>query len=116
MRAVGHVIRNRKQAESHGAYVTDTVSAAFQFQLLETKVTRTARSCSTSMRCPEESEGPSSLDRCQAARRRDPLWSIHQIPQDGALFYHTTAVRPAWSRGVAPIARIGDHLFFRTVL
>ena len=35
-------------------------------------------------------------------------------PTGGALFYHTTAVAPAWSRGVTPVTQIGDHLFFRT--
>jgi len=33
-------------------------------------------------------------------------------PTGGALHYHTTAVRPRWSRGHVPSAVIGNHKFF----
>jgi spore germination cell wall hydrolase CwlJ-like protein len=63
---------------------------------------------------PEESEDHRLW--MAAKRLADEILSGRSAdPTGGALFYHTTAVRPAWSRGVAPIARIGDHLFFRTV-
>ncbi|WP_299560877.1 cell wall hydrolase [uncultured Sulfitobacter sp.] len=32
---------------------------------------------------------------------------------DGATFYHTTAVRPSWSRKFVNTTRIGVHLFYR---
>ncbi len=32
---------------------------------------------------------------------------------DGATFYHTTAVRPSWSRKFTNTARFGVHLFYR---
>ena len=32
---------------------------------------------------------------------------------DGATYYHTTAVRPRWSRSFTKTARIGVHLFYR---
>lgn len=32
---------------------------------------------------------------------------------NGATHYHTTAVRPKWSRVYTKTARIGDHLFYR---
>jgi spore germination cell wall hydrolase CwlJ-like protein len=31
----------------------------------------------------------------------------------GALYFHTTAVRPAWTRRMDRTARIGDHIFYR---
>ncbi|MFC3118238.1 cell wall hydrolase [Jhaorihella thermophila] len=34
----------------------------------------------------------------------------------GALYYHTTAVRPSWSRRFAETARIGVHIFYRPKL
>ena len=34
-------------------------------------------------------------------------------PSRGALWYHSDRVRPAWSRNMAVIARIGGHLFYR---
>lgn len=36
-------------------------------------------------------------------------------PTYGSQHYHTEGVAPAWSRGLAPIAIIGDHLFFNDV-
>ncbi len=32
---------------------------------------------------------------------------------DGAVHYHATHIRPSWSRGKQPVARIGRHLFYR---
>ena len=32
---------------------------------------------------------------------------------DGATYYHTTAVRPTWSRKFARTTQIGEHLFYR---
>ncbi len=34
-------------------------------------------------------------------------------PTGGALFYHSTDVRPSWSRHFKLLARIGKHLFYR---
>jgi N-acetylmuramoyl-L-alanine amidase len=31
----------------------------------------------------------------------------------GALFYHATSIRPAWSRSKRKIATIGNHIFYR---
>jgi N-acetylmuramoyl-L-alanine amidase len=33
----------------------------------------------------------------------------------GSTHYHTTAVRPVWSRGHRPVIQIGTHLFFNTI-
>ncbi len=32
---------------------------------------------------------------------------------DGAVHYHAAHIRPSWSRGKRPVARIGRHLFYR---
>ena len=32
---------------------------------------------------------------------------------DGATYYHTTAVKPRWSRVFTRTAKIGVHLFYR---
>ncbi len=42
----------------------------------------------------------------------DGLYSKNKIT-DGALFYHTTAVRPSWSRKLKPTAKYGVHIFYR---
>lgn len=33
-------------------------------------------------------------------------------PTHGALFYHTTSVKPNWARGIKPVARLADHVFY----
>ena len=112
MRAVGHVIANRSRTGAHGAYVTDTVSEAFQF------------SCWN----PGDPNRQAMLDvlslpkaskehRLWLAARRladEILSGRSEDPTGGALFYHSEAVAPDWSRGLAPVRRIGTHLFFRT--
>lgn len=32
---------------------------------------------------------------------------------DGAVHYHASYIRPSWSRGKKPVAKIGRHLFYR---
>jgi spore germination cell wall hydrolase CwlJ-like protein len=110
MRAIGHVIRNRWQAKRHGAYVTDTVSAAWQFSAWNQGDPNRARML--------------DIDGLRFGSRDHQLWLTAKRlatdilagrsadPTGGALFYHTTGVQPAWSRGVMPVAQVGSHLFF----
>jgi spore germination cell wall hydrolase CwlJ-like protein len=112
MRAVGHVIDNRRRAGIHGAYVTDTVSEAFQFSCWNTDdPNREAMMNIDALR-------PGSRDHRQwllAKRIADEIMSGHSAdPTDGALFYHSVDVAPRWSEGVVPVREIGGHLFFRT--
>lgn len=37
----------------------------------------------------------------------------HESVVPGALFYHSTSVRPAWSRTRKVVAMIGNHIFYR---
>lgn len=110
MRAVGHVIDNRRRSGRHGGYATDTVSEAWQFSCWNPgDPNRTAID---------------GIDRLVEGSAEHRLWLAAQRiageilagesadPTGGALFYHTIAVAPSWSSGIAPVARIGDHLFF----
>ncbi len=37
------------------------------------------------------------------------------LPEVGsATHYHATYVHPAWARSMKRVARIGDHIFYRT--
>lgn len=110
MRAVGHVIHNRWLAEKHGAYVTDTVSKAWQFSCWNEGDPNRQAMLDIDL-LPRDSadhrlwvEARALADEILSGRSSDPT--------GGALFYHTEAVQPAWSRGVTPVARIGSHLFF----
>lgn len=110
MRAVGHVIDNRRRAGVHGAYATDTVSEAFQFSCWNPGDPNRAAI-----------EGVDSLARDS---RDGEAWVLARMlaeeilagrsidPTGGALFYHTTEVAPRWSAGIAPVEQIGSHLFF----
>jgi hypothetical protein len=111
MRAVGHVIDNRRRAGMHGAYVTDTVGAAFQFSCWNPG--------------DPNREAMLNVDSLRADQEDGRMWRIAQRladeiltgrshdPTGGALFYHAAAVAPSWSRGITPMRRIGGHVFFR---
>jgi spore germination cell wall hydrolase CwlJ-like protein len=112
MRAVGHVIDNRRRANTHGKYATETVSAAWQFSAWNKNDPNYPAMLNI------DALRPDSLDhsRWLTARRvaAEILSGASQDPTGGALFYHTAAVSPRWSAGLAPDRVIGGHLFFRT--
>jgi spore germination cell wall hydrolase CwlJ-like protein len=113
MRAVGHVIDNRRRSgRRSGPFVTDTVSEAWQFSCWNRGDPNDAAMLNVESLPPESRD----YQLWQSARRlaADILAGRSDDPTGGALFYHTDAVAPAWSRGVAPVQRIGSHLFFRS--
>ena len=112
MRAVGHVIDNRRRLGRHGDFVTETVSEAWQFSCWNAG--------DPNRRAIEHIDDLTGDSRdfrmWQAARRiaDEILSGRSDDPTGGALFYHANYVAPRWSRGVPPVARIGSHLFFLT--
>ncbi len=110
MRAVGHVIDNRRRSGRHGGFATDTVSEAWQFSCWNPGDPN-LRAIETVDRLPPESR---DYRLWRSARRiaDEILAGRSADPTGGALFYHATYVSPRWSRGVAPVRRIGGHLFF----
>lgn len=111
MRAVGHVIHNRKLGGD--AFVTDTVSKAYQFSCWnEGDPNREAMLNIASLRL-----GSADAESWSIAKRvaQEILAGRSTDITGGAKFYHTTGVSPAWSRGLEPDRVIGNHLFFRSV-
>jgi spore germination cell wall hydrolase CwlJ-like protein len=110
MRAVGHVIANRRRSGLHGDFVTDTVSEAFQFSCWNPGDPN-REAMANVLDLPE---GSREHDLWLAARgiAEDILKGRSADPTGGALFYHTSGVAPRWSRGIEPVRRIGTHLFF----
>jgi len=112
MRAVGHVIDNRRKSGRHGAYATDTVSAAYQFSCWNANDPNRSAMDNVDRLRPDSQDGLA----WRAAKRiaAEILEGRSADPTGGALFYHTSAVAPRWSAGIAPVRRIGSHLFFLT--
>ena len=111
MRAVGHVIDNRRRAGER--FVTDTVSEAYQFSCWNAGDPN-LRAMQSIDDLPRTGE---AWRMWQSARRiaDEILSGRSQDPTGGALFYHAAYVSPRWSRGVPPAAQIGNHVFFLTV-
>ena len=112
MRAVGHVIDNRRRSGAHGTYATETVSEAWQFSCWNKDDPNYSAMLNI------DALRPGSEDELMwlAAKRlaAEILAGQSVDPTGGALFYHTAAVAPRWSAGLTPDRVIGGHLFFRT--
>ncbi|HEX6374093.1 MAG TPA: cell wall hydrolase [Allosphingosinicella sp.] len=111
MRAVGHVIDNRRRSGAHGAYATETVSEAWQFSCWNRGDPNYRAMLNVDTLPPDSEDHHMWL----AARRvaEEILAGRSADPTGGALFYHTAAVSPRWSAGLTPDRIIGGHLFFR---
>lgn len=113
MRAVGHVIDNRRRAGApQGRFVTETVSEAYQFSCWNPGDPN-RRAMLDVDRLPADSYD-ARMWRLARRLAGDILAGRSQDPTGGARFYHTLAVAPAWSAGVPVASRIGRHLFFRS--
>lgn len=112
MRAVGHVIDNRRRAKRQGAYVTDTVSEAWQFSCWNPGDPNRAAMLEVDA-LPRDGRDY----RLWLAARRiadEILAGRSADPTGGALFYHVEGLSPDWSAGLTPDRRIGRHVFFHT--
>jgi N-acetylmuramoyl-L-alanine amidase len=103
--AVGHVVMNRTRSVLFPASVCDVVQQGGQ---------RRDR-CQFSWWCDGRSDRPKD----QAALR-ESLWLAEEIyygctsdPTAGALWYHSAAVKPSWSKSFGRGRRIDRHVFYR---
>jgi len=110
MRAVGHVIANRRLSGRHGAFATDTVSEAWQFSCWNAG--------DPNLRAMQNVETLPHAGReyrmWLAAKRiaGEILTGRSADPTGGALFYHADYVAPRWADGMPVTAAIGHHLFY----
>ncbi|HEX8240850.1 MAG TPA: cell wall hydrolase [Allosphingosinicella sp.] len=112
MRAVGHVIDNRRRSGAHGTYATETVSEAWQFSAWNRNDPNYPAMMNIDKLSPDSGDYAMWLTAKRVAA--EILSGASADPTGGALFYHTAAVSPRWSSGLAPVRVIGGHLFFRT--
>jgi len=103
--AVGHVVVNRTRSALFPADICDVVQEGGQQY----------HRCQFSWWCDGRSDRP----RDQTALQ-ESLWLAQEIyygctrdPTDGALWYHSTAVKPSWSKSFGPGKRIDRHVFYR---
>jgi N-acetylmuramoyl-L-alanine amidase len=103
--AVGHVVVNRTRSVLFPASICDVVRQGGQ---------QRAR-CQFSWWCDGRSDRP----RDKTALR-ESLWLAQEIyygctsdPTAGALWYHSTAVKPSWSKSFKRGPRIDRHVFYR---
>jgi spore germination cell wall hydrolase CwlJ-like protein len=110
MRAVGHVIANRRLSGRHGAFATDTVSEAWQFSCWNAGDPN-LRAMQNVETLPHDGR---EYRMWQAAKRvaGEILAGQSEDPTGGALFYHADYVAPRWAEGVPAVTRIGRHLFY----
>jgi spore germination cell wall hydrolase CwlJ-like protein len=103
--AVGYVVMNRTRSVRFPATVCAVVrQGGPQYH-----------HCQFSWWCDGRSDRPK--DR---AALRESLWLAEEIyhgctrdPTAGALWYHSTAVKPSWSKSFGPGKRIDRHVFYR---
>lgn len=71
--------------------------------------------CQFSFACDGRSEAMPNRNAARLARRIAQVMADggHRGLTDGALYFHTTAVRPSWSQRFTQTTRIGAHLFYR---
>jgi spore germination cell wall hydrolase CwlJ-like protein len=112
MRAVGHVIDNRRRSGAHGTYATETVSEAWQFSAWNRNDPNYPAMLNIDRLRPDSGDYAMWVTAKRVAE--EILSGASADPTGGALFYHTAAVSPRWSSGLAPVRVIGGHLFFRT--
>jgi spore germination cell wall hydrolase CwlJ-like protein len=103
--AVGHVVMNRTRSPLFPANVCDVVREGGPQR----------HRCQFSWWC----DGLSDRPKDQAALQ-ESLWLAGEIyhgctrdPTAGALWYHSTAVKPSWSPSFGPGKRIDRHVFYR---
>ncbi len=112
MRAVAHVIVNRI-GERFGESVEDVVRSPWQFSAWNRGDPNRPLAQN-----PERyaTEG-ANLETWEIAQKvaREVLSGQSIDPTEGALFYHTRAIRPWWSRYGEGRREIGAHVFYRDV-
>jgi spore germination cell wall hydrolase CwlJ-like protein len=63
----------------------------------------------------EELPAPSGAEWQRAREVAEAVYRERHVPKlKGVLHYHAVYVKPGWARGRKPVARIGNHVFYRS--
>ena len=86
-------------------------------QTVKSFVTQNAEVCQFSWRCMFVRKPKDTDDRWEESNRvaQELLkgnYSTWQAKYSDALYFHATAVRPAWAKSKQPVSRVGGHVFY----
>lgn len=103
--AVAHVVLNRAASDGHPDRVCEVIREGEN---------RGRGRCQFSWRCDGLADIPRDRRAWADAQElaTEVLLGHHPDPTQGALFYHTVAVNPAWAPKLQRVARIGTHVFY----
>ncbi len=97
--AVAQVILNRKQDPRWPDKVVDVIKQPHQFSYLKDK----------------HKQRPPSQDDWNKARKiaHAVIIGTERNPVGDATHYHATRVQPKWAKKLQPVAKIGNHIFYK---
>lgn len=97
--AVAHVILNRKQDPRWGNSIRDVIHQPRQFSYLKDKHKQTP---------------PTNNDWITARKiAHGVIFGYINSPVGDATHYHAARVKPKWAKKLEPVAKIGQHIFYR---
>lgn len=114
MRAVGHVVKNRMKSDRFGDEVKDVVWKRKAFSCWNPndpnreKMRNIAQLPKDSIEYKKWKMAQKIADEILANKSKDPT--------RGALFYHTEDIKPKWADPKKAIAKVANHIFYRTDL
>lgn len=114
MRAVAHVIKNRRDSPNdrrYGATIRQVCTKPWQFSCWNANDPNSAKLTVARM-----AQLPTGRDASAWFAARSIAVSVltgaYRDITNGALFYHTAAVDPSWDDNMRLVAKIGRHLFY----
>ncbi|MCG8358152.1 MAG: cell wall hydrolase [Kiloniellales bacterium] len=103
--AVGHVVLNRVDDPRFPETICGVIKDGGE---------KRRHRCQFSWWCDGRSDKPRNArawERSQALARHI-FWGFSVDPTSGALWYHTTSVRPIWRKALVKGPKIGNHVFY----
>ena len=97
--AVAHVILNRKNDPRWPNKIVDVIKQPYQFSYLKDKHKQTP---------------PTNNDWIVSRKiAYDTIFGYINSPVGDATHYHATRMKPKWAKKLEPVAKIGQHIFYR---
>lgn len=118
MLAVGHVIKNRVEAAKKrfgGDSIEGVVKKRKQFSCWNASDPNRSKLLNLDAYLAELDPGSPDRVRWEEAKKiaEDILAGRSADPTRGALYYHTDAINPDWSKGIKPVTKFANHVFYR---